>query len=571
MLLTKLRNISLWSELMLVINNIDFKKQVSNANAFYLDLIGHYKSSITESEHKINYLRHLANYCWNWHTGRFTSAFIENELKDISKFFPDSFGENIESDRMVLLSTELYETGGHTRLLENYADYLKKRGYKITLIITRQNVKESPLRIVSENKKLFDRIEYLGGTQIADAIKIIRQNVNTAFRVFNFQHPDDTLLVAALNSNTRPYTYYINHADHIFWLGISSSDALINLRPYSNLVTSERRSVNLNTFILPVRLNTQQKYLSKSSSRKILSISDDDIVITLVSAIWKIFPDRNYNLFEIIEKVLAFNAKVRFILVGVTGADYERFSGGKVPARVECVGVQPDTSVYLSVADYYMEGMPSNSLTALMDAIYAGCYPFLIWGPYHPNMQMDSELYVNNEVKHPADKRIYLDKIQVSLENLENPEYKLAVGHMQENIKYYCSDAYWDSLMHFNESNWTRTDSLAPIEFENTLYDQRLAEQAGLLWKMNHRNPYFNTLENLYNNGLISRKNYLKLWFKSGIKGTHSVVEKINFSWKSILRILPHPIDVVKTYYASVNDNNVIKKYYKTVKIAIKK
>lgn len=546
---------------------MNFTKQVNNANIFYNKITELYSKLPLCDEQKIKFLSHISEYAWNWHTGRFTSRFIENECIKIATSFaqPNSPSGIEESEFVVFAATELYETGGHTRLLENYAEYLSKKKFIIKLIITRQNHNQVPQRI--KGSKLFRDIICLLDNNCTEGINTIREISSCASYIFNFQHPDDTLLITALNYSNRPYTYYVNHADHVFWLGISASDAILNLRPYSQSLTETRRNAKLTKHILPVRLNLERKYPEKAASRIALGLDPDAVVFVIVSALWKIFPDLNYNIYEIIAEILKLDKRIVVLMVGSTSEDYKNFSGNDKPERVKCYGVQSDTAIYLAAADYYLEGMPSSSLTALMEGIAAGIYPFLIWGPYHPNMRNDNEFYIQGVVTHPFSKDRYLDRICRIVQNPPVEELRAAIKEMKSNMIYFSSDEYWDGI--FNFGIWkNRADGYLPLEpeFQNLLYDQRVAEQASLLYGMNRINPYYSIISKLYSSGLINGYQAWRIWILFGLKFSGVSRLSIKSSYSLFLTLLPKPKTYIKRLYFNLGDENIIKSTYRKFK-----
>jgi hypothetical protein len=550
---------------------MNFSKQIYHANKFYNNLIKLYCKKELNYEQKINYLMFTASYAWNWHTGRFTSNYIENECLKIGSYFttPIYHLKNNKNNIIVFLATELYETGGHTRLLENYGQYLISKDFVLHLIITRQKHDQVPYRI-RDNLKVYN-IHYLHEESFDKKISKIREVTSGATSIFNFQHPDDALIIAALNYNNRPYTYYVNHADQIFWLGISVADSVLNLRPFSQYLTQERRNAYVEKLVLPVRINLQRSFPEKSKARLSLGIDKDAIVFVNVSARWKIFPDVNYNIFEIINYILTLNDKTIVILVGVSEWDYFNFSGEHVPKRVKCYGVQSDTSKFLAAADYYLEGMPSNSLTALMEGIHSGAYPFLIWGPHHPNMRNDTDYYIQGKVVHPKTKDEYLKNL-CSVGRQRPTDDLIAIVHeIKDNMRFYASDKFWDVILDSGEAKGFNRKYIAiDNEFQNLLYDQRLAEQSRSVFKMNGTNPYYSVISELFSKKLIRRYDALKLWFCYGLfySGLNGITIKLSCSL--LVQALPNPILSIKRVYNNLSDGNIAKKSYKQLKYILK-
>jgi len=122
-------------------------------------------------------------------------------------------------------------------------------------------------------------------------------------------------------------------------------------------------------------------------------------------------------------------------------------------------------------------------------------------------------------------------------------------------------------VLNFNEGNLVKKkyNSVKP-EYQNTLYDQRLAEQSLLLYQMNNQDPYFTVIKKLYLAHLINRYVAVILWLRYGlnIKGVN--LEKAKYTFYLIIMILPKPLHLLKIKYYSMSDGNIIKRNYRKFK-----
>ena len=379
-----------------------YRKKLIVANKFFNDILRCNIFRNGNIEEKISTIEIIAEFNWAYHTGRYSSGSIDSFINQITSEINEiklQAGDNISAVKFsAFIATKLYDTGGHTRLLENIAKYEKSRSSANILIVCDQTFEKLPQRIQALTHNLFDKIICLGDKGSLDKIKVIRDRIFESDRVYNFQHPDDAEPSIALNFEERPFTIYVNHADHVFWLGAKYCDCVLNIRPFAKDITIHRRNDKVPSIILPVKIDLNKKLLEKKEARAILRINDDEIVLLTISVFSKVIPDRNYNFFKTIKKVLSINEKIKYYFVGITAEEYEKITKESVPDRLVCMGLVEDPSIYQCAADFYLEGMPINSLTALIESAYAGAFPVLMWGPHHVNMNLELELFLEGIV-----------------------------------------------------------------------------------------------------------------------------------------------------------------------------
>jgi hypothetical protein len=474
-------------------NNIsDYSNKIKKANRFYnaLTKLDVFKKG--DFAEKINVLETIAYFNWHVHSGRYDSSFINNQIDELTKEFSTK-SKGIEpefeyTNHVVFIGTEMYDAGGHTRLLENIAKYEKENGRDIILIITDQAAPLMPLRIINEKGMLFKDVIGLAGKSSIEKIEVIRGYMKNAYRVYNSQHPDDVEPTIALNYLGRPMTIYINHADHVFWVGAKYCDCILNIRPFAKQISEGRRNAQIPSVVLPIKLELNKQYPSKDFARQVLQVGDDKIVLLTISSFYKVIPDNHYNIFNTIKKILALNDLVEYYFVGITVENFVDIMQEKPPERLHCLGVIEDPILYQCAADFYLEGMPMNSLTALLESIYAGAYPVLMWGPYFVNMNIEDEIYIDRLVKHTKDETAYMENLKLLIAEKDQPYIQEVINHIKRKTEWYCSTAYWDKILDdikpvFDESNNYK-------EFDCSISDIHVYQSWETYWQFQQTNVY---------------------------------------------------------------------------------
>lgn len=479
-------------------SDIYYRRKVEQANKFYHHFItlNIFKDAGNE-EQKIIALEALSFFNWKVHSGRYTSNFIDLQIQKLSTslqlFSTPQYSQNNLQNTVVYIATSLYSVGGHTKLLENIAKFEHQRGANAILILTGQKEAEIPERVSQLN--CFNKIICFKQESRVDKISAIRNIIKGAKRIYNLQHPDDIIPSIALNLKERPYVIYVNHADHVFWVGASFCDCILNIRPFGNSLTLTRRNNKVPSIILPVKLNVAKKIISKEIARNQLDIRPDTKVLLTISDVYKIFPDKNYNFLRTIKQIIFEHPDVIYYFIGVNNEEYINIMNEPPPKQLILLGVLEDISLYQTAADVYLEGMPYNSLTALLESIYAGAFPVLLWGPYHISGNMEDELYIQKIIMHSKDESSYHKEINKVLSEIGSKEQQSKISSIKKLIENYSSDVYWTRVIDNISSDIKVSDHSSIVEFEIRKSDLRLAEAWETYWRQKNNSPFLETLK----------------------------------------------------------------------------
>lgn len=394
-------------------------------------------------------------------------------------------------------------------MIENIALFESANGNANVLLLTDQASSALPDRIV--NSPHFKDVITLAGHSIKDKLKAIRGAMADKHRVYNVQHPNDILPSIALDTSFRPQTIYINHADHVFWTGAHFCDCILNIRPFAKSLTETRRNSAVTSIVLPVKLNLSKPHISKADAKRQLNLPPDQKVFLTISRIDKVYPDQNYNFFKTLRKVSKLHHSVLTFFIGVDTSQYQRIMSELPPANLRLLGLIEDPLLYQCAADVYLEGMPVNSLTALVESIYAGAYPILMWGPHHPNVNMERELFINSTVTHPRNEEFYFKEIEKALNPDQQSDRNDKINQMRSYIERYNSNEYWQAVLASIDLKKQGAESVE-AEYCITDTDLSIAEQWESHWAFQQSSPYFETLR--LGAAALTLAEICKLWYQ---------------------------------------------------------
>jgi glycosyltransferase involved in cell wall biosynthesis len=314
----------------------------------------------------INYIQKTAYFGWFNFSGYYKSHQLEILLAKIQQKILPPFSSHHKSyfktNKVLHICSEVHISGGHSKLLYNWIknDVSKKH----SILTTRQSVDE--LKSVSENyiDDILD-IEYLSvkSDTIIESVKLLNQLQLNSFDVIILHiHPDETItnIVFSQKEITTPL-WFINHADHVFWLGTSVADKILQIRDSNINIDLERRGISIERqFYLPIPID------DKSELNDVDIKDGEKINILTTGTSYKFNPNEKYNFLREAYKIVQENPNVVFNIVGLSqdskyAQEYQHtriiLHGGVSISQLE--DIEKSTHIYV-------EGFPMASFTALL-------------------------------------------------------------------------------------------------------------------------------------------------------------------------------------------------------------
>ena len=161
-------------------------------------------------------IKKLASFAYFHHTGYFIDGRIENLLIEIGQKLTNnfdldtSFETNIFDKHICYVATELYEVGGHTRVLSEIISC--ELSSNQLLILTEQNVKDIPDWFIKKHEnhlKIISIIDKLGiKSTYSEKALYLRSLVKNSESVILSIHPYDVIPVIAFSNNNIPNVFF---------------------------------------------------------------------------------------------------------------------------------------------------------------------------------------------------------------------------------------------------------------------------------------------------------------------------------------------------------------------------
>ncbi|KQV77997.1 hypothetical protein ASC64_04105 [Nocardioides sp. Root122] len=318
-----------------------------------------------------------ATFAWCNPSGVFASGALEDVLVQLGARLPEPVGPVPTRapgarPRVLHVVTQVYGTGGHTQMLANWLRLDTARDHHVCL--TGQGDRQVPAKLtdVLASEDALVRLD-ARHRRLVDRAAELRDLARAHDHVVLHVHPNDVVASIALAPRTegRPEVLLVNHADHVFWVGVAAADRIVNLRQSGARLNVERRGVPeaRNAFVVrPLQLREREH--PRRQARAALGIAEDAVVVASAADTYKYAAAGGATLLDILLPAIR----------GVPGA--ELHVAGPAPDGAWSVlaeeglgrawGLLPDVHTFLESADVYVDSYPFASLTSMLEAATMG-------------------------------------------------------------------------------------------------------------------------------------------------------------------------------------------------------
>ena len=286
-------------------------------------------------------------------------------------------------------------------------------------------------------------------------------------------HPWDIIPTVALALPGGPPVLLVNHAAHIFWVGASVADVVLNCRisPQEDEWTIRHRGVP-SVMHLPIplpeprRSGTREAEESRSTVRRSLAISQDALVMMSVGIGNKYTPIDGVDFAQVMGTILEADKRVNLMVVGPEKDPRWEKLRERSAGRFILVEKQPDVAMpaLFQAADIYLEGFPFGSTTALLEAALGGLPCVLPPASCAPPFTTDG--IALELLERPADVPAYRQRIHLLL---NDPEERVQCGRMlSESIRSQHCGPGWSRYLAAIQANLPGVHRVRPLgEQEN--------------------------------------------------------------------------------------------------------
>ncbi|UEQ75484.1 glycosyltransferase [Chryseobacterium arthrosphaerae] len=419
------------------------------------------------------YIEKVSYSAWYNFPGYYTSNCFESIIRKIALKnlnFDSPASQEPAEDSTLHLFSEISSIGGHSKLIFSWIENDKKS--KHYLMSTWQNFQEvseiakSYQYNIEHNLFVYDqKLNIIEKAQkIVDTLK-----ENCFSRIVLHIHPHDVIPSLVFSSQKlKSPVFFLNHAEHTYWLGAPVTDVLLQIRESNILKDSENRNIPVqDQFFLPIPVD--QSYSLKKTGKSTFSI----ISIGRES---KYEPNAEYNFYEKALKIVKKFNHVVFTIIGIELNNPNR----KIYAHERLIFIPPtrDINQYIENADLYLEGFPIPSFTSLLEPAMAGV-PFVL----HYDPASVYKIFDDNKEKgifYPEDQKEWEFEVE---KMITNEEYRKSINtlqltYLQEN---YSSQGWNIKLQNIKNLSKNKHHTIRSISNEEKYIEGRDEELVSVI------------------------------------------------------------------------------------------
>ncbi|WNI35646.1 hypothetical protein [Chryseobacterium sp. SG20098] len=419
------------------------------------------------------YIEKVSYSAWYNFPGYYTSNCFESIIRNIALKSLDFDNVNIQDtaeDKTLHLFSEISSIGGHSKLIFSWME--NDKNSKHYLLSTWQNFQEvseiakSYQYNIDHNLFVYDqKLSIIEKAQkIVDTLK-----ENYFSRIVLHIHPHDVIPSLVFSSQKlKSPVFFLNHAEHTYWLGAPVTDFLLQIRESNILKDSENRNIPVqDQFFLPIPVD--ESYSLKKTEKNTFNI----ISIGRAS---KYEPNQEYNFYEEALKIVKKFEHVVFTIIGIELNNPNR----KIYTHERLIFIHPtrDINPYIETADLYLEGFPIPSFTSLLEPAMAGV-PFVL----HYNPAGVYKVFDDNNEKgifYSKDLKSWELEVEriITDENYKNLITRQQLTYLQEN---YSSEGWNRKLAKIKDSCKNKQHNIRAIPQHEKYVDGRDEELVSVI------------------------------------------------------------------------------------------
>lgn len=312
--------------------------------------------------------------------GYLTSDILENAYLELAKKIHATEASEFVPKTCLFVMSQAYISGGHTRWIEQWIDCERTRTY--SLVFTRPVVNELPGKLLRLILERGGRVMCLPDSdRLTKALKL-REIASKFESIIASPHQDDEIPLLAFGTVDfkRPIAF-MNHANHMFWIGMSIADRIIDCGDWQQRMSLQYRGAD-ETYNLPwMKYESVQdsvvSAVDRIAARKKLSIEESQFVVLTAAPSYKFRRVNGQDFTDVIKSTLDQCPRVMYYIVGMNTEerpDWEKLAesyGGRI--RIHPAVPLDELKLYCAAADLYIDSFPFTSGGTVAVARMCGC------------------------------------------------------------------------------------------------------------------------------------------------------------------------------------------------------
>ena len=362
------------------------------------------------------------------HCGIYSSPVLERMLIDIGRRLPDASNysrpqiEVGDAKRVLHVLSELVEVGGHSRMAARWMTTDSDRTHSLAVTSHFGDLPEMFEEAVGKAGGEIYRIDK-SHARVEDRALALRGIAREHDLIVLHVYSEDVVpMLAFSNSSRTPPVLLLNHADHMFWMGASISDVVINLRDAATRLAIKRRGLSPDRdYMVPTLVSETKRERSRLEAKRALGLPEDEVLIFSAARAAKYRTMGDQTFADVHTPVLQAHPNARLVVLGCGDMPDWAPAIEATDGRIVPLAPIPNPKPWFEAADIYVDSFPFVSSTSMMEAAGYGCP--MVTRFYAPQ---DAEIV---GINHPG-------LIDGSLHMTNDQDYQSVVGRLISDLAY---------------------------------------------------------------------------------------------------------------------------------------
>ncbi len=319
------------------------------------------------------------------------TAIGQSELQDQPALTrPSSF------KRVLHVIGEVSSVGGLANMLRRWIQSDPSRTHSVALTQQRNAIAPALVETVKAAGGDIPRINCEVGGLMGSARALRRLALANDIVVLHTANSDVIPSIAFARPECFPPVFYLNHSDHMFWLGSSIAHVVGSMRQAALDIAEQRRGIaRERSMLVPILVTPARRENSRAAAKAKLGLPAESIVIISVARAQKYRTIDGMSFADVHVPVLKQHPNATLFVVGGGDRPDWQAASDEVGGRIRSLAPQ-NPKPWLEAADIYVDSFPFCSATSMMEA--AGhelpCAGRFLWpetaricGMDHPGLQ----------------------------------------------------------------------------------------------------------------------------------------------------------------------------------------
>jgi hypothetical protein len=322
------------------------------------------------------------------HCGLFASARLERLLTAIGRQAQGDEGppgRNADRperfERVLHVATDVRNLGGLANMLRRWIESDPSRTHSLAITHQTGLALEGLTEAVAKAGGEIIYVNREAGGIIGSARALRRAALDNDVIVLHTANSDVIPSIAFAQPDLFPPVFFLNHSDHMFWLGSAVSHVVGSMRQAALDIATQRRGIAPErSLLVPILATPPSRSLERAKAKEKLGLAADEILMISVARAQKFRTLEGLTYADVHVPLLQDRPNARLVVVGGGRRPDWDDASALVGGRIQSLEPQ-DPKPWFEAADIYVDSFPFCSATSMMEAAsYAiPCVSRFLW------------------------------------------------------------------------------------------------------------------------------------------------------------------------------------------------